>query len=176
MKNITAIYARLSREDENKYYGNSESRSIENQIKALSDYAQENDFIIYKVYYDDGWSGSTLVRPQFQQLLNDMRNHKFNTLLVKDMSRIGRSLHKVGDLIERVFPENHIRVISVSDRYDSSQYKDDMSIVLRSFLNEYYLKDLMKKCRNLKYHPLQLSWRQKRSGQNPDVSPKVSHL
>lgn len=152
MKNIVAIYARLSREDENKYYGSSESRSIENQIKVLSDYASEHGYLIYKIYYDDGYSGATLERPQFQEMINDMRSHKFNTILVKDISRIGRSLHKVGNLIEKVFPENNIRVISVNDKYDSSNYNDDMSIVLRSFLNEYYLKDFRKKCRKAREH------------------------
>jgi DNA invertase Pin-like site-specific DNA recombinase len=152
MKNRVAIYARLSREDECKIDGNQESRSIENQIKILSQYASENGFDIYKVYYDDGYSGATLDRPHFQELLKDMKEHKFDTLLVKDVSRLGRTLYKVGELIETIFPENYIRVISLNDKYDSLTYKDDMSIVLRNFLNDYYLKEFKRKCRKARQH------------------------
>lgn len=152
MKNIVAIYARLSREDENKSYIEMESRSIENQIKILSEYAKNNGFNVYRVYYDDGYSGATFDRPQFQEMLRDMRNQKFNTVLVKDISRLGRSLHKVGELIERTFPENHIRLISVSDKYDSANNSNNDSIVLRNFLNDYYLKDFRKKCKNARLH------------------------
>lgn len=152
MKIIVAIYARLSREDENKSYVDIESRSIENQIKILSEYAKNNGFDVYRVYYDDGYSGATFDRPQFQELLKDMKKQKFNTVLVKDISRLGRSLHKVGELIEKTFPENNIRLISVSDRYDSSKNSNDDSIVLRNFLNDYYLKDFRKKCKNARLH------------------------
>ncbi len=152
MKKIVAIYARLSREDEDKIDGNTESRSIENQIKVLSDYATSNDFQIYDVYYDDGFTGANLDRPDFQRMLKDMKGHRFNTLLVKDFSRIGRTLHHVGNLIEQVFPENNIRVISLNDNYDSETYSDDESVVLRAFLNAYYLKDFRRKCQKARMH------------------------
>ena len=138
--NKVAIYARLSREDEDKIDGNKESRSIENQIKVLSDYATQNEFEIYEVYYDDGISGATQERPAFQKMLEDAKKKKFNILLVKDISRLGRTMHHVGKLIDETFPSLNIRVISINDKYDSSTYKDDESIVIRNFLNAYYLK------------------------------------
>lgn len=131
MKKIAAIYARLSREDEDKIDGK-ESKSIESQIKTLSDYANEHDIEIYKIYYDDGYSGSTQNRPDFKRLLQDCYAHKFNILLIKDISRLGRVLHQVGQLIEHTFPENNIRVISLNDGYDSQTYIGE-SIVLKIF-------------------------------------------
>ena len=150
--NKVAIYARLSREDEDKIDGNKESRSIENQIKVLSDYATQNEFEIYEVYYDDGISGATQERPAFQKMLEDARKKKFNILLVKDISRLGRTMHHVGKLIDETFPSLKLRVISLNDKYDSATYKDDESIVIRNFLNAYYLKDFKKKIHNSVKH------------------------
>ncbi len=146
--NKVAIYARLSREDENKIDGNNDSRSIDNQIKFLTEYAIENNFEIQDVYIDDGYTGANLNRPEFQRLINDAKRKRFNILLVKDLSRLGRVMHQVGDLIENVFPSLNIRVIAKSDNYDSLTYNDDESIVLRTFLNAYYLKDFKKKINN----------------------------
>lgn len=145
MKNQAAIYARLSREDEDKIDGSLESRSIENQIKVLTEYAQVMDLDIYKIYYDDGVSGSTLDRPAFTNMIEDMKNQKFNTIIVKDLSRLGRNLHQVGELIETTFPKYNIRCIAITDRYDSLTYTGDESVVLRNFLNAYYLKDFKRK-------------------------------
>ena len=150
--NKVAIYARLSREDEEKIDGNKESRSIENQIKILTDYATQNEFEIYEVYYDDGISGATQERPAFQKMLDDAKKKKFNILLVKDISRLGRTMHHVGKLIDETFPSLQIRVISIGDKYDSLTYKDDESIVIRNFLNAYYLKDFKKKIHNSVKH------------------------
>ena len=146
--NKVVIYARLSREDENKIDGNNDSRSIDNQIKFLTEYAIENNFEIQDVYIDDGYTGANLNRPEFQRLINDAKSKRFNILLVKDLSRLGRVMHQVGDLIENVFPSLNIRVIAKSDNYDSLTYNDDESIVLRTFLNAYYLKDFKKKINN----------------------------
>ena len=77
MKNLVAIYARLSREDEDKIDGNKESRSIENQIKGLTSFANENDFEIYEIYYDDGFTGADFNRPAFQRMLNDIKQRKY---------------------------------------------------------------------------------------------------
>ena len=147
MKNRAVIYARLSREDEDKLDGNKESRSVENQIKFLTQYAFENGFELVDIYADDGYTGGNLDRPDMQRLLADIKTHRFNIVLVKDISRFGRSLHRVGSLIEKIFPENNIRVISVNDNYDSLSYDSSDSIVLRNFLNDYYLKDFKKKCK-----------------------------
>lgn len=144
----TAIYARLSREDE----GRSESRSVENQVEILSEFAKVHNFDICQIYIDDGYSGATFDRPQFQNLLQDIAEKKFDILLVKDISRLGRSLYKVGELIEKTFPENNIRLISLSDKYDSLKNGNDDSLVIKNFLNDYYLKEFRKKCKNARLH------------------------
>ena len=79
MNNRAVIYARLSREDEDKIDGaKKESRSIENQIKLLTDFAEENSFVLKKVYYDDGESGGTFDRPSFNEMIKDMKRKRFN--------------------------------------------------------------------------------------------------
>ena len=153
MINKAVIYARLSREDEDKFDGNKkESRSIENQIKFLSSYAEKNSLTITKVYYDDGVSGGTFDRPAFNEMIKDMKRKRFQAILIKDFSRLGRVMHKVGDYVENIFPSYNIRLISVSDNYDSLTSSDDESVVLRYFINEFYLKDFKKKCRNARRH------------------------
>ena len=153
MMNKAVIYARLSREDEDKLDGNKkESRSIENQIKFLTSYAEKNSLTVTKVYYDDGVSGGTFDRPAFNEMIKDMKRKKFNIILIKDFSRLGRVMHKVGDYVENIFPSYNVRLISVSDNYDSSTSTEDESVVLRYFINEFYLKDFKKKCRNARRH------------------------
>ncbi len=153
MENRAIIYGRLSREDEDKLDGmNINSKSIENQIKLLTEYAKEKDFMIYKVIYDDGYSGADFNRPGFQKLMEETKRNRYNILLIKDLSRLGRSMHRVGDLIENVFPSYNIRVIAVNDNYDSATYSSDEPIVLKNFLNEYYLKEFCKKMRVVRRH------------------------
>ena len=153
MMNKAVIYARLSREDEDKLDGNKkESRSIENQIKFLTSYAKKNSLTVTKVYYDDGVSGETFDRPAFNEMIKDMKRKRFNTILIKDFSRLGRVMYKVGDYVENIFPSYNIRLISVSDNYDSLTSSEDESVVLRYFINEFYLKDFKKKCRNARRH------------------------
>lgn len=152
MSNKAAIYTRLSREDEDKIDGNKDSRSIENQIKILTEYAKTNNFEIIDIYIDDGVSGANIDRPEFNRLMKDATLHKFNILLIKDISRLGRAFHQVGKLIDYDFPSLNIRVIAPGDNYDSLTYSDDESIVIRNYLNDYYLKDFKKKIhRSLKH-------------------------
>ncbi len=139
-----AIYARLSKEDSTI----EQSRSIESQIIALTNYSKEKKFNIYNTYIDDGVSGATLDRPSFNKLISDMKLKKFNTIIIKDLSRLGRNLIEVGNLLEVVLPQNNIRLISVNENYDSLTYVDDESILLRTFLNDYYLKECKKKSNN----------------------------
>ncbi len=152
MKHRAVIYARLSREDEEKIDGSRESRSIENQVKILTDYAKKNNFEVIDVYIDDGYSGGNQDRPEFQRMMHDAKINKFNILLVKDISRLGRSFHQVGKLIDYDFPAMKIRVIAPGDNYDSKTYNDDESIVIRIYLNDMYLKDFKKKIRRSLIH------------------------
>lgn len=155
MKKIKAIiYARLSREDEDKIDGKSESRSIENQIKMLTDYAKEKGFDIYKILYDDGYSGGTMNRPGFIELKQEIDAKSFQVLLVKDFSRIGRVMYAVGDFVDNILPSKGIRLISVDDNYDSNNPKDsdELTAVFKYFINEYVLKDFKKKCSDARRH------------------------
>lgn len=147
MSEKAVVYVRLSREDEDKMDKYKESKSIENQIKTLDDFAKTQNFNVVNIYSDDGYSGENFDRPAFKRMMEDMQTGKFDVLLLKDLSRLGRSLYRVGNFIENICPQYGIRVISVSDHYDSLSYKDDMSIVLRSFLNDYYLKEFKRKCK-----------------------------
>lgn len=140
MNNTCAIYVRLSKDD-----GLDVSQSIQNQIKNLKEYAITNEFNIYNIYVDDGFSGKDMNRPGFQQLLKDIKLKRFSILLVKDISRLGRSLNKVGEFVEEFLPTYKIRLISILDNYDSKSYVNEDSIVLKSFLNDYYLKECRKK-------------------------------
>ena len=125
MKNKAVIYARLSREEEEKIDGNRDSRSIENQVKILTDFAKKNNFEVVDVYIDDGYSGGNQDRPDFQRMIQDAKAKQFDILLIKDISRLGRSFHQVGKLIDYDFPSLKIRVIAPGDNYDSDTYDDD---------------------------------------------------
>ena len=129
MNNTCAIYVRLSKDD-----GLDVSQSIQNQIKNLKEYAIANEFNIYNIYVDDGYSGKNMNRPGFQALLKDIKYKKFSILIVKDISRLGRSLNKVGEFVEEFLPTYKIRLISILDNYDSKSYVNEDSIVLKSFL------------------------------------------
>lgn len=138
---VAAIYCRLSKEDLNC----DTSESINNQMLGINEYAKENNIIVYKVYSDDGYSGGNFERPAFKEMMQDLSIKKFNTIIIKDLSRLGREYIGVGNLVENVFPLNKIRLISINDNYDSLNYEDDYSIVLRSLLNDYYLKECKRK-------------------------------
>lgn len=140
------IYARLSREDEEKIDKSSNSKSIKHQIKYLKEYAKEHDYHVTKIYIDDGYSGGDFNRPKFQEMLKDMRRRKIDILLVKDLSRLGRVMYKVGQYIEEIFPELGVRTIAVDDKYDSANTNDE-NFVFHIFVNEYFLKDFKRKCR-----------------------------
>ena len=130
MSNIkAAVYVRVSGDD--SYVDT--SSSIDNQIKVIKDYCISNNIDIYRIYSDDGYSGKDMNRPSFKQLEKDLFLNKFNTIIVKDLSRIGRSLIKVGEFVEETCPRNSIRFISILDNYDSINYQNEESIVLKSF-------------------------------------------
>lgn len=143
--NICAIYARYSAID--ALTGEGLSRSIENQINILTEYANENGFEIYKIYSDYHESGKNLERPQIQELLADADHKCFSTILVKDLSRFGRNYLEVGEYIDNIFPEKGLRFIAVNDHFDSFQYSDHLSIAIKNFMNAYYIKDIAKKIR-----------------------------
>lgn len=102
---ITALYCRLSQEDEKE----GDSNSIENQKAMLTKYAIENGFRNIEVFVDDGYSGVFFDRPAFQNILNLIEENKVNTLITKDLSRLGRNYISVGNYIEMEFPHRDVR-------------------------------------------------------------------
>ena len=114
---LTALYCRLSRDDELQ----GDSNSIVNQKKILEKYAREHGYSNFKFYVDDGISGTTFNRPGFQQMIADIEAGLVKRVIIKDMSRFGRDYLQVGIYTEIMFPEHDIHFIAVNDGVDSTQ-------------------------------------------------------
>ena len=144
-----ALYVRLSVEDGDK----AESNSVINQKQLLNDYLNENsNFNLYDYYVDDGYSGTDFERPAFKRLLDDMKEKKFNTIIVKDLSRLGRNYIEVGNYIEQIFPLFNIRFIAINDNIDS--YSDPSSVnnvivPFKNLINDEYCRDISNKIRSV---------------------------
>lgn len=137
-----AVYIRLSREDGDK----EESDSVGNQRKLLTEYVSKmENLIIYDVYVDDGYTGTSFNRPSFKRMIADIEEGKVNCVIVKDLSRFGRDYIDTGRYLERVFPELGVRFISVSDGIDSIRQAYDMLLPIKNIFNEQYARDISKK-------------------------------
>lgn len=143
-----ALYVRLSREDGDK----AESDSISNQKALLQQYIElEEDLVTHDVYVDDGWSGTNFDRPEFQRMMEDIKNHKVDCVIVKDLSRFGRNYIEVGKYIETVFPLMDIRFISVTDNLDSVKNPQTMNNIIvpfKNLINDEYCRDISNKVRS----------------------------
>ena len=140
---ITALYLRLSREDELE----GESNSISNQKTLLMNYASKNGFTNVKIFIDDGISGVTFKRKSFKEMYSLIEANKVSTLIVKDMSRLGRNYLEVGQLSETFLPVHNVRLIAVNDGVDSDKGEDDFA-PFRNIMNEWYAKDMSRKMRS----------------------------
>ncbi len=140
---FTALYCRLSRDDELQ----GDSNSIKNQKLILQKYADDNGFRNTRFFVDDGYSGTTFDRPDFQRMIAEMDAGRIGTVIVKDMSRLGRDYLKVGFYTEVAFPEADVRFIAINNGVDSSnQQESDLTPFINIF-NEFYAKDTSKKIR-----------------------------
>ena len=139
---ITALYCRLSQEDAL----DGDSNSIINQKAILSKYAEDNQHSCPKFYIDDGWSGTNFERPFFKEMIKDIEDGKVKTVIVKDMSRLGRDYLKVGYFSEIFFPDNDVRLIAINDGVDSFKGDNDFT-PFRNLFNDFYAKDTSKKIR-----------------------------
>lgn len=138
---ITALYCRLSRDDELQ----GDSNSIKNQKAMLQKYADDNGFCNTEFFVDDGYSGTNFERPDWKRLMALVDEGKVETIIVKDMSRLGRDYLKVGMYTEMVFPNADIRFIAINNGIDSNnQSENDMTPFINIF-NEYYAKDTSRK-------------------------------
>ena len=139
----TALYVRLSRDDENE----GDSNSIAHQIEILTKYCKDHGITQHKVYKDDGFSGTNFNRPGFKEMLSDIEAGLVGAVIVKDMSRFGRNYLEVGLYTEIRFPEMGVRFIAVNDGVDSDDQMGNDFTPFRNIINEWYAKDTSKKVR-----------------------------
>ena len=145
------IYIRLSQEDkDNDKKYESESQSVTNQRQILMNYVQSCGFNYIDEYVDDGYSGTNFDRPSFKRMIKDIESKKINLVIVKDLSRLGRDHVNTGYYMERYFPENKVRFISLMEGYDSgrNQASNDSSTFIVA-CNDYYSKQNSNKIRDV---------------------------
>ena len=120
---MTALYCRLSRDDGT----DSESNSVANQRRLLSQKAKEMGLDNTRFYVDDGYTGTNFNRPGFQSMLDDIDMGYISTVMVKDLSRLGRDYVSVGYYTDQYFPERNIRFIAVNDMVDSDEGENEIA-------------------------------------------------
>lgn len=148
MKYKVAAYLRLSKEE---YNNEKESNSITNQRQIIDNYLKEHkEYKLVDYYVDDGYSGTNFDRPEFQRMLEDIKNKKIDVIIIKDLSRLGRNYIETSNFVEVVFPTMGVSVILVDENYeiDSSDYYGSDYVPLKNLFNDMYAKDISKKVRS----------------------------
>lgn len=142
-----AAYLRLSIEDGDK----AESNSIGNQRELIQNFVAERpELHLVGEYADDGYTGTNFDRPGFQKMMDGVRSGEIDTIIVKDLSRFGRDYIGVGEYMEQIFPLLGVRLISINDNYDSSNYNGTtlgMDLIVSNLVNTMYCRDAGKKLR-----------------------------
>ena len=142
-----ALYIRLSKEDESE----GPSQSVQNQESLLREFVQQHQLSVYDTYVDDGWSGTSFDRPDFQRMVADIEAKKVNMVITKDLSRLGRDYIMTGHYMERYFPEHRVRYISLLDGIDTGVDSTANDITpFRAIMNDMYAKDISKKIKSVK--------------------------
>ena len=141
MKKV-ALYSRLSEEDRNKQFETDDSISIQNQKAMLLQYANEQGWEVYDIYSDDDYAGADRKRPEFNRLLEDAQNKKFDIVLCKSQSRFTRELELVEKYIHGLFPLWGIRFVSIVDNADTENKGNKKSRQINGLVNEWYLEDM----------------------------------
>ena len=139
----TALYERLSRDDEMQ----GESNSIVNQKRYLEEYAQAQGFKNIRHFTDDGYSGTNFKRPGFQEMIAAIEAGEIDVVCVKDLSRFGRDYLKVGFYTEIMFPEKGVRFIAINNSVDSANPTENDFTPFLNIMNEWYAKDTSNKIR-----------------------------
>ena len=142
---VTALYERLSRDDELA----GESNSITNQKQYLEDYALKNGFTNIRHFTDDGYSGVNFNRPGFMEMISEAEIGNIGTIIVKDMSRFGRNYLQVGFYTEILFPQKNVRFIAINNSIDSSRTSDNDFAPFLNIMNEWYAKDTSNKIKSI---------------------------
>ena len=160
---ITALYERLSRDDELQ----GESNSIVNQKKILEEYASKNNLSNIIHFTDDGISGTQFDRPGFMAMMNGVNQGNIGCIIVKDMSRLGRDYLKVGQCMV-ILRQKGVRLIAINDNVDSFYREDDFT-PFRNIMNEWYARDTSRK--------IQSTFRSKgESGKHTASSPPYGYI
>ena len=146
-------YLRLSKEDDDIAKSETlQSNSIENQKEYIEDYLQSKPEIrVADFYIDDGYSGVNFDRPDFQRMLQDIKDKKINCVIVKDLSRLGRNYNEVGKYIERLFPFLGVRFIAINDNFDSADdaaLSNNIIVPFKNLINDAYCRDISIKIRS----------------------------
>ena len=142
-----ALYIRLSKEDENQ----GPSQSVQNQESLLREFVEQHRLSVFDTYVDDGWSGTSFDRPNFQRMISDIEAQKVNMVITKDLSRLGRDYIMTGHYMERYFPEHRVRYISLLDGIDTGVDSTANDITpFRAIMNDMYAKDISKKIKSVK--------------------------
>lgn len=144
---VTALYARLSQDD----MIDGESNSVTNQKKILKRFADDNGFPNTRCYFDDGVSGTTFEREGFQKMISDIEKGEVKTVIVKDLSRLGRDHLQVGYYTEIFFPQNDVRFVAIYDNVDSANGDNEFA-PFKNIMNEMYARDCSKKIRAVIQH------------------------
>ena len=144
----TAIYVRLSYEDERKI----KQETVENQVAFLKAFVDADAGLsLHDQYVDRGETGTNFDRPEFNRMMDDIKAGELDCVVVKDLSRLGRNYLEAGDYIEKIFPFFGIRFIAVTDNYDSltsEPAEDGLIVPLKNLINEAYAKDISRKIRS----------------------------
>ncbi|MEA4942096.1 MAG: recombinase family protein [Oscillibacter sp.] len=141
---ITALYCRLSHDDGL----DGESNSIHNQKVMLKQYASSHGFQNLQFYVDDGISGTTFNRPALTQMTSEVEAKQVGTVIVKDLSRLGRNSYLMATYLESIFPDNNVRFVAINDDVDSDKGDNDMA-PFRNLFNEWHVRDTSKKIRDV---------------------------
>ena len=128
---VTALYARLSKDDEQQ----GPSLSIENQKRILETFARDNGFLNCRFFVDDGWSGANFQRPGFMEMMDCVESGEVKCVITKDLSRMGRNYLQVGMFTEITFPKKGVRFIAINDGVDSAQGENDLTPLKNLFKN-----------------------------------------
>ena len=142
-RGITALYERLSRDDEQQ----GDSNSIINLKKMLEEFAARNGFQNVAHYTDDGYSGGSFDRPDWKRMMADIEAGKITTVIAKDMSRIGRNYLEVGYYTEIYFRQKDIHFIAIANGVDSDSRSSEEFTPFLNVMNEYYIRDISRKQR-----------------------------
>jgi len=138
------LYPRLSVDDG---YVDRESNSITSQKQMLTQFAEYHGIEIVETYVDDGWSGTNFERPDFKRMIADIESGRINTVITKDLSRLGRDYLQTGYYTDMYFPSKRVRYIAISDGIDTSTGYNEMA-PFKNLFNDFYARDISKKIRS----------------------------